>query len=171
VSEADVDLRGTFQASEEETGSAEQDERHGDLRATRKLRRLQRRPGRARTSSPLSALGIRGREALHAGAKPQTKPAKRLRRKDALEKELAEKLRACGSESESHRHLALTLRSLREKIGNVGARDAEDEKRDGGECGDESSRAFCHAGRRIGGSIWKRLFLSLSGCAWQRAQR
>ncbi len=49
---------------------------------TRKLRRLQRRPGRARASSPLSALGIRGREALHAGAKPQIKPAKRLRRKE-----------------------------------------------------------------------------------------
>ncbi len=66
---------------------------------------------------------------------------------------MAEKLRAYGSESESHRHLALTLRSLREKkIGNVGARDAEDEKRDGGECGDEELEGFfATRGRRIGG--------------------
>jgi hypothetical protein len=48
---------------------------------TRKLRKLQRRPGRTNASSPLSALGISGREALHAGAKPQMKPAKRLSRK------------------------------------------------------------------------------------------
>jgi hypothetical protein len=91
-------------------------------------------------------------------------------KKDALEKELAEKLRACGSESESHRHLKLTLRSLREeKIGDVGARDAEDEKRDGGECSDEELEGFfATRGRRIGGFDVEAVVLSLSGCAWAR---
>jgi hypothetical protein len=57
---------------------------------------------------------------------------------DAFNKELAEKLRACGSEGETYSHLTLALRSLRKKkIGNVGAGDEEDEKSDGGERGEE----------------------------------
>ena len=54
----------------------------GDLRDDEKAAQAPARPGRASASSPLSALGISGREALHAGAKPQMKPAKRLRRKE-----------------------------------------------------------------------------------------
>jgi hypothetical protein len=47
-----AELRGTFQAPEEETGSAEQDERHGDLRDDEKTAQA---PAAARGSESLFA--------------------------------------------------------------------------------------------------------------------
>ena len=61
----------------------------------------------------------------------------------------------------------MTLSSLREeKIGDVGARDAEDEKRDGGECGDEELEGFfATRGRRIGGfDVEAVVFVGLRMC-------
>lgn len=97
--------------------------------------------------------GRKGAERIGGPYGEKLRRASREGKKDALEKELAEKLRACGSESKSHRHLTLTLRSLcEEKIRDVCACDAEDEKRDGGECNDEELEGFfATRGRRIGG--------------------
>src|SRR5271168_2783477 len=47
---------------------------------TSRLRSDQKRPGRARTSSPLSAVEGRRQAAVHAGSKPKSKPVTRLRR-------------------------------------------------------------------------------------------
>jgi hypothetical protein len=163
---ADVDLRGTFQAPEKESGSAEQDERHRDLRDDEKAAQA---PAAARASEGLFAFervghsGARGTPCRSEAADKTSEEAEeegvekdapvdvdgdiyrdgdgqaeggeriggpygekdpdgasREGKKDALEKELAEKLRACGSERDSHRHLTLTLRSLREeKIGDA----------------------------------------------------
>ena len=48
---------------------------------TRKLRRVQKRPGRARTSSPLRAVEGKRQAAVQAGRSPNNAPVMRLRRK------------------------------------------------------------------------------------------
>jgi hypothetical protein len=81
--------------------------------------------------------------------KQNSNDASREGEDDAFDKELAEKLRARGSERETHSHLTLALRSLCEKkIGNVSACDEEDEKSDGGESGEEEDYGSFAARRR-----------------------
>lgn len=195
---ADVDSGGVFEAAEEESGGAEQDEGERDLRDDE---RAAQAPAMARAGKCLFAFeGVRherarggpgGNEAadearnqaeeeaveknatvdvdgyIHRDGdgkmeggecvgrpdgKQDSNDASREGEDDAFDKELAEKLCARGSERETHSHLTLALRSLREeKIGNVGAGDEEDEKRDRGESGEEEDDgSFAPRRRRVG---------------------